>query len=81
MDYFEGLRICQQCTFDESVIEFDTIPDGIGIDLNTYESKVVIPKHLRRLLYCTNCDAVYDKSGSFSRELTDQYRVLLEQNS
>lgn len=68
--------ICENCTFDQTMISFDVIQENRGWNPATAQSMVTFPSDLVGKVYCTGCWAVYDATGSFDRGLTARFRVL-----
>jgi hypothetical protein len=71
-------RACENCSFDESVISYDSVPNAQGWRAESGEFMASFPGYLRGLEYCTNCNAVYGANGFMDREMTTVFRAGLE---
>lgn len=71
-------NICVACSFDETVISFDYMPDWIGWDPVTQQPIHTIPSDLRDYTHCTGCGTLYSRDGDVDREATRRMRDLMD---
>ncbi len=78
-------RVCGCCTFDESVIGFNAVPDALGLhrdgDRITEIPILEFPRSIwHGKVYCDRCLAVTidPPNGTWNRELSRALRVAIE---
>lgn len=78
-------QICECCTFDQSVIGFEAVPESWGlfvVDGQVIDSPILeFPQEIwRGKIYCDGCRAVTDDppNGTWDRTLTRALRAAIE---